>query len=100
MSGLGEVMAGLRCIWIWIGGSQSREMYLGGEMEMDLARKTPARPNLLECGHQPLPARDPSAPSALGDEAVQRKLRRLLRLGARDRGVASRDDREPVSRLG
>ena len=67
---------------------------------MDLARKTPARPNLLECGHQPLPARDPSAPSALGDEAVQRKLRRLLRLGARDRGVASRDDGEPVSRLG
>jgi len=68
--------------------------------EMDLARKTPVRPKLLEYGHRPLPARDPSAPSALGDEAVQRKLRRLLRLGARDRGVASRDDGEPVSRLG
>ena len=67
---------------------------------MDLARKTPACPNLLECGHRPLPAQDSSAPSALGDDAVQRKLRRLLRLGARDRGVASRDDGEAVSPVG
>ena len=27
---IGEVMARLRCRWIWIGGSQSREMDLGG----------------------------------------------------------------------
>jgi len=98
MSGLGDVMTGLRCRWIWIGELRSGRWIWG--LEMDLAQKTPVRPKLLEYGHRPLPARDPSAPSALGDEAVQRKLRRLLRLGARDRGVASRDDGEPVSRLG
>ena len=98
MSGLGEVMTGLRCRWIWIGELRAGRWIWG--LEMDLARKTPVRTKLLEYGHRPLPARDPSAPSALGDEAVQRKLRRLLRLGARDRGVASRDDGEALSRLG
>ena len=82
------------------GKSEPGDGYGFGGVEMDLARKTPARPILLDCGHRPLLARDPSASLSLGDEAVQGELHRLLRLGARDRGVASRDDGELVSRLG
>ena len=69
-------------------------------MEMDLAQKTPTRPNLIPARSQLLSVRDPSMPLDQGDEAVQWRCSRLLRLGAWDRGVASRGDREPISRLG
>jgi hypothetical protein len=56
--------------------------------------KLPHAPKSIAC------ARDPSAPSPLGDEAVQRSCDHRFRLGAREMAVVSRGDGAPVSRLG
>lgn len=65
--------------------------------KMDWARKTPARAQ-ISCHCAP-PARDPSAPSTLEDEAVQRSRRRRFHLGAREMPVASRGDGARVAWL-
>ena len=56
------------------------------------AENSCARPNLLPARAIDSYPQDPSAPSPLEDEAVQRSCRRLFRLGAREKAVASRGD--------
>jgi len=80
-----------------LGKSEDAGIYEGGDGFG--AEKSRARPNRLLLRARLLPARDPSAPSPVGDEAVQRSRGRLFRIGARDRAVASRGDDAPVSRL-
>ena len=71
-----------------IGGTGMRRRYGGWRW---IGRgKLPRAPKSFACArHRLLPARDPSALSPLEDEAVQRSRRRLFRLGAREKAVAS-----------
>ena len=80
-----------RVRWRWMRGTGESDELEHGDMAGgdDLARKHPARPNRRRsrARRRLLPTRDPGAPSPLDDEAVQRSLGRLFRLGARDKPV-------------
>jgi len=78
-----------------LGKSEDAGIYEGGDGFG--AEKSRARPNRLLLQARLLPTQDPSVPSPVGDEAVQRSRGRLFRIGARDRAVASRRDDAPVS---
>ena len=80
-----------------LGKSEDAGIYEGGDGFG--AEKSRARPNRLLLRARLLPMRDPSAPSPVGDEAVQGSRGRLFHIGARDRAVASRGDDVPVSRM-
>jgi len=80
--------------WRWmrrIGGTGMRRRY-GGWRWIGRGKLLRAPKSSACARHRLLPARDPSAPSPLEDEAVQRSCRRLFRLGAQEKAVASRGD--------
>jgi hypothetical protein len=79
-----------------IGGTGMRRRYGGWRW---IGRgKLPRAPKSSACAHHRLlPAWDPSAPSPVGDEAVQWSRSRLFHIGARDKAIASRRDDAPVS---